>query len=69
MLGKFLTASELRVATLVSEGLSNRQIAQRLSISVNVVERHIRKIYDKLGHDPDDTPPAAAAALRRPGRG
>jgi DNA-binding NarL/FixJ family response regulator len=67
MTEKLLTPSELRVATLVSEGWTNREIAERLSISMNTVETHIRKIYEKLG-PPDDTPPAAAAALRRPER-
>lgn len=68
MIGKFLTRRELSVATLASEGLSNRAIAQRLSVSVNTVESHLQKIYEKLGHPPDDTPPAAVAALRRPER-
>jgi DNA-binding CsgD family transcriptional regulator len=60
-----LTPRERRVATLASEGLSTRAIADRLSLSANAVESHLRKIYEKLGLHPDDTPPAAAAALRR----
>jgi DNA-binding NarL/FixJ family response regulator len=68
MIEKLLTPSELRVLTLVSEGWSNHEIAQRLSISVNTVETHIQKIYKKLGLPPDDTPPAAAAGLRSPGQ-
>ena len=53
-----LTPRERMVATLVVEGLSNHAIAHRLSVSVNTVESLIRKIYEKLGHPPDDTPPA-----------
>jgi DNA-binding CsgD family transcriptional regulator len=66
---EILTPREQIVVGLISEGLSNRAIAQRLSLSVNTVEGHIQRIYEKLGLHPDDTPPAAAAALRRPGRG
>ncbi len=66
MSDQVLTPRERTVATLASEGLSNRAIAYRLSLSVNTVESHLRKIYGKLWQHPDDTPPAAAAALRRP---
>jgi len=59
---KRLTSSELRVATLVSEGRSNREIAQRLYLSVNTVETYLRRIYGKLGPPPSDAPPAAGAA-------
>ena len=68
MSDQVLTRSERRVATLASEGLSSHAIAQRLSLSVNTVEGHILRIYEKVGRHPDDTPPAAAAALRRPGQ-
>src|SRR5437660_8144400 len=64
---KRLTSSELRVATLVSEGRSNREIAQRLYLSVNTVETYLRRIYGKLGPPPFDTPPAAGAAALPPG--
>jgi DNA-binding NarL/FixJ family response regulator len=65
---EILTPHEQIVVGLISEGLSNRAIAQRLSLSVNTVEGLIQGIYEKLRLHPDDTPPAAAAALRRPGR-
>jgi DNA-binding NarL/FixJ family response regulator len=68
MIDRLLTPTESKVATLASKGLSNRAIAQRLSLSVNTIEGHIRKIYAKLGPYPDDTPPAIAAALPRPRR-
>jgi len=63
-----LTPSERTVMRLAEEGFSVRRIAERLSISVNTVESHLRKIYERVGPHPDDTSPAAAAALRRPER-
>ncbi|MFI7640731.1 AAA family ATPase [Nonomuraea sp. NPDC049400] len=44
-----LTPQELSTATLVAGGLTNRQIARELLISVKTVEYHIGKIYAKLG--------------------
>ncbi|MCK2219304.1 LuxR C-terminal-related transcriptional regulator [Actinomadura sp. ATCC 31491] len=44
-----LTPQELSTATLVAHGLTNRQIATELLISVKTVEYHIGKIYTKLG--------------------
>ena len=43
-----LTPSELRVATLVAGGLTNREVAQLLFVSVKTVEGHLGHIYDKL---------------------
>ncbi len=42
-----LTEREVEVLRLVAAGDSNRQIADRLVISVNTVARHINHIYDK----------------------
>jgi DNA-binding NarL/FixJ family response regulator len=66
MIEKILTPRELRILRLVSEGCSDREIAKRLSVSVNTVESHIRKIYEKVGPHPDDTPLAVAVARPRP---
>ena len=44
-----LTAREREVLALITEGLGNAQIAQRLSISEKTVRNHISNIFDKLG--------------------
>jgi non-specific serine/threonine protein kinase len=44
-----LTHREREVALLVGRGLTNRRIAQELSISERTVENHIAKILKKLG--------------------
>jgi ATP/maltotriose-dependent transcriptional regulator MalT len=44
-----LTDSEARVARLVGEGLSNREIAERLVLSVRTVESHVSHVLAKLG--------------------
>ena len=44
-----LTAAEITVAHLVAQGLSNREVAARLYVSVKAVEYHLGHIYAKLG--------------------
>jgi DNA-binding CsgD family transcriptional regulator len=44
-----LTPSERRVAELAASGLTNRQIAQTLFVTVKTVETHLAAAYDKLG--------------------
>jgi DNA-binding CsgD family transcriptional regulator len=43
-----LTASELSVARLVASGLTNRETAERLYVSVNTVGSHLRSVFMKL---------------------
>ena len=44
-----LTARELEVLQLVSQGLSNKMIARQLSISEHTVKFHVSSTYAKLG--------------------
>ena len=44
-----LSARELDVVTCLAEGLSNREIAQRLKLSRHTVKNYMFRIFDKLG--------------------
>jgi len=44
-----LTPKEIQVATLVWEGLTNREIGKIMSTSEQVIKNHLRSIFDKLG--------------------
>jgi DNA-binding NarL/FixJ family response regulator len=44
-----LTPRELQVMALVTDGLKNRQIAERLGTKEQVVKNYLRAIYDKTG--------------------
>jgi DNA-binding CsgD family transcriptional regulator len=44
-----LTDTERRVADLVAEGLSNRQVANRVFLSAHTVAFHLRHVFWKLG--------------------
>jgi DNA-binding CsgD family transcriptional regulator len=44
-----LTSTELRIAALVRDGASNREIAGRLFLSVKTVEATLTRVYRKLG--------------------
>ena len=43
-----LTASERRVARMAAEGLSNKELAQALFVTVKAVEVHLSSVYRKL---------------------
>jgi DNA-binding CsgD family transcriptional regulator len=47
--GSVLTAREREIASLMTDGLSNHDIAERLVISENTVEVHVKHILGKLG--------------------
>ncbi len=44
-----LTDRELEVLRLVAEGLSDRQMAERMTVVVGTVKRHLNNLYGKLG--------------------
>jgi LuxR family maltose regulon positive regulatory protein len=44
-----LTPRELEVLSLICDGLSNREIAQELTVTLNTVKKHSSHIYGKLG--------------------
>lgn len=48
-LGSDLTDREHEVLGLISEGLSNKQIAERLVLSVHTVRNHVQNVISKLG--------------------
>ena len=61
-----LTARERQVLELIAEGLSNRQIGERLFISVKTVSVHVSAVLRKLGVS---TRTEAAVVAQHSGRG
>ncbi|WP_200820457.1 helix-turn-helix domain-containing protein, partial [Mycolicibacterium houstonense] len=49
-----LTVREWEIANLVGGGLSNRQIADRLCLSVRTVDGHLYRMFAKLGVEDRD---------------
>ncbi len=43
-----LTARELEILDLIDQGLSNKEIARRLTIELSTVKNHVHNILDKL---------------------
>ena len=46
-----LTAREREVAALIAQGLTNDDIADRMSVVVKTVEKHVGNILGKLGFE------------------
>lgn len=44
-----ITPRELEILSLIAQGLSNREIAERLFVSENTVKTHCSRAFDKLG--------------------
>lgn len=44
-----ITPRELEVLALIAEGLSNKEIAERVFVSENTVKTHLSRVFDKLG--------------------
>ena len=44
-----ITPRELEILVLIAEGLSNKEIAQRVFVSENTVKTHSSRVFDKLG--------------------
>ncbi|HEX5996762.1 MAG TPA: helix-turn-helix transcriptional regulator [Jiangellales bacterium] len=44
-----LSERELEVLRMVATGMTNREVAERLSIAVRTVDRHVANIFTKLG--------------------
>lgn len=45
---KNLTPREMEILQLISEGCSNKQIADKLFISIDTVKKHLNNIFQKL---------------------
>jgi DNA-binding NarL/FixJ family response regulator len=50
-LRELLTAQQFRVATLVAEARTNKDIGSVLQLSEHTVKVYMREIFDKLGCD------------------
>jgi pimeloyl-ACP methyl ester carboxylesterase/DNA-binding CsgD family transcriptional regulator len=60
-----LTEREIELLHLVAEGLTNDEIAARLTLSARTVERHLSNIYRKLGVSGRSARAAAVAHVLR----
>lgn len=49
--GRILTPREIEIVRMIAQGLRNRVIADRLSISEGTVKIHLHNVYEKLGID------------------
>ena len=49
--GESLTPREIEIVRMVAQGMRNKVIAERLSISEGTVKVHLHNVYEKLGVD------------------
>ncbi len=47
--GLGITRRELEILELIAQGMSNREIADKLYVSENTVKTHSSRVFDKLG--------------------
>ena len=62
-----LTAQELQIAQLAADGLSNREIGQRLFLSHRTISTHLYRVFPKLGITSRAELNAALAPTAAPG--
>jgi len=58
-----LTKRQIEILTLIGEGISSKEISNRLFISASTVKREIRHIFDQLGVN--DRSHAVSQAMKR----
>ncbi|HLM50635.1 MAG TPA: helix-turn-helix transcriptional regulator [Solirubrobacteraceae bacterium] len=61
--GRTLTRSELRTAEMAARGMTNREIAAELWVTVKTVEWHLHHAYAKLGISRRRELPAALGGI------
>ncbi len=44
-----ITSREMEILELIAQGISNREIAEKLFVSENTVKTHSSRVFDKLG--------------------
>ncbi len=57
-----LTAQELQIAQLAAEGLTKREIRQRLYLSHSTIATYLYRVFPKFGITARSEPPVALAA-------
>jgi two-component system, NarL family, nitrate/nitrite response regulator NarL len=62
-----LTSRETEIVALIDEGLSNKEIAQRLSIALSTVKNHVHSILGKLNVERRAAAVACIRAAQAPG--
>jgi len=51
-----ITRRELEILALIAQGMSNREIAEKLFVSENTVKTHSSRVFDKLGRGDEPRP-------------